>query len=110
MEIIDKIWGSERIVFNGPYAVKVLTINPGKSLSLQYHSTKTETMLIVSGTGKLTIGESGLLEEISIGYQTYINIPPMTIHTILNTGKDDLIIFEASTPELEDVVRLEIYE
>jgi mannose-6-phosphate isomerase-like protein (cupin superfamily) len=109
MEITEKVWGTEKLIHNGQYAVKILIINPGKSISLQYHCTKTETMMVVSGSGLLTIGEDALLEEISILPMTHIHIPPMTIHTVKNTGKNDLVIFEASTPELEDVVRLELY-
>lgn len=104
----DKIWGKEYLLINtNNYAMKRLEINPGKSLSKQYHEHKHETLHVVEGYGYIEInGEPSL---ITVG--DTINLPRRTIHRIVaseNCWK--LVIIEASTTELDDVVRLEEYK
>ena len=108
MEIqeIKKPWGSE-IWFaqNEHYAGKILKVNKGHRLSLQYHERKIETQYLYKGSIKLIHGhnENDLKETIlKIGEKFDIN-PPM-IHRI--EALEDSEIFEVSTPELDDVVKL----
>ncbi len=101
MKIVEKPWGREVWWAETEFYVgKILEVNAGESLSRQYHREKTETMLFYSGTGQLLLGES----EQAIGPGTAITILPGTIHRI--TATSDLIIFEVSTPQTGDVVRL----
>lgn len=104
----DKNWGKEYLLITtDKYAMKRLEINPGKSLSKQYHEHKHETLHVVEGYGYIEInGEPSL---ITVG--DTINLPRRTIHRIVaseNCWK--LVIIEASTTELDDVVRLEEYK
>ncbi len=103
---ISKPWGYE-ILFShtDKYAGKILYVKKGHKLSLQYHQLKDESMYIQSGILILTVGSSP--EKISTHrLQTgdSIHIPPMTTHRI--EAIEDTMIFEVSTPELDDVVRL----
>jgi len=100
---IDKPWGYEEIlVNNGRYVIKRLTIKEGHRLSLQLHRVKYETWLIQSGFGAITLGDS--FSNCSAGKM--FDIPPNTPHRVF-AGKGDVVILELSTPELQDIVRIE---
>lgn len=87
MQHIDKPWGYEEILEkNEFYVIKRIFVKKGHRLSKQYHNKKTETWIFPDGTIK--------------------HIPPKTIHRLEAKG-GDLEILEVSTPELDDVVRLE---
>ncbi len=103
---IEKPWGEE-ILFahTEAYVGKLLNINKGESLSLQYHERKDETIYIQSGSIRLTIERNGRLEERTLRPGEACHIPPMTRHRM--EAIEDATLFEVSTPELEDVVRLE---
>lgn len=106
VRIKDKPWGRE-IWFaqNGDYAGKILEVKKGKRLSLQYHEQKNETQYLYSGKVKLTVGkDKKKLEEIVLNPGDKYDIFPYTIHRV--EALEDSKIFEVSTPELEDVVRL----
>jgi mannose-6-phosphate isomerase len=106
-KIVKKPWGQE-IWFaqNENYAGKILKVNKGHRLSLQFHRKKTETQLIYKGIAKLTFGESlDNLQEIILNPGDKFDINPPLIHRI--EAIEDLEIFEVSTPELEDVVKIE---
>lgn len=109
MEIkhVKKPWGEE-IWFaqNKKYAGKILKVNKGHRLSLQFHRKKQETQLIYKGIAKLTFGESiENLQEIILNPGDKFDINPPLIHRI--EAIEDLEIFEVSTPELDDVVKIE---
>lgn len=103
---VIKPWGKE-IWFaqNENYAGKLLYVNKGARLSLQYHEKKTETQYLFSGKAKLTFGlKENELQEIILNPGDKFDIYPYTIHRV--EGIEDSIIFEVSTPELDDVVKL----
>jgi mannose-6-phosphate isomerase-like protein (cupin superfamily) len=101
MEIVDKPWGKEYwIEVNEHYAMKKLVIEKEHGISLQYHEKKTETMYVVKGIGIITIGGKWVLATPG----THIHIEPGTIHKV--DAIEDMEIIEASTTELNDVVRL----
>jgi mannose-6-phosphate isomerase len=107
IERVDKPWGYELIwARTGKYAAKILHLNKGKRLSYQYHRKKDEAMYVVSG--KLLIELGGGRGEKKLSHLEpgeCLHLPPLTRHRL--TAIEDSDIFEVSTPELDDVVRLE---
>jgi mannose-6-phosphate isomerase-like protein (cupin superfamily) len=105
---VDKPWGYELIwALTDVYCGKVLFVEAGQSLSLQFHREKDESWLVQSGRAKLELGEVGasVLKEEVVGAGAAFHYPPGTVHRI--TALEDTTILEVSTPHLEDVVRLE---
>jgi mannose-6-phosphate isomerase-like protein (cupin superfamily) len=103
---VAKPWGYE-LVFaeNERYAGKILHLDPGHSLSLQYHERKDETLYVLSGEVLLLVEEDGaMVERVLTSGQTY-RIRPGMRHRMSATAPVDLV--EVSSPELDDVVRLE---
>ena len=106
MERVDKPWGYElRFIQTDRYAGKLLFIKAGSQLSLQYHETKDEAFLVQAGTLDLVLGQGGeqRVERLAAGESRRIR--PGTIHRF--RAVSDCTLFEVSTPELDDVVRLE---
>ncbi|MEO8036006.1 MAG: cupin domain-containing protein [Acidobacteriota bacterium] len=87
------------------YVGKILHINRGESLSLQYHEVKEETLYVVEGELLLTVEYEGDRREINLRKGQAFHIPPRLIHRMEAVVDTD--IAEVSTPELDDVVRLE---
>jgi len=106
---VEKPWGYELWwARTDRYVGKILHLRQGESLSLQYHHVKDETILLQSGrllfeTG--TKAEQENLRRIEMKPGDVFHITPGTLHRM--TGIEDCDILEVSTPELEDVVRLE---
>jgi mannose-6-phosphate isomerase-like protein (cupin superfamily) len=104
---VDKPWGHELWwAHTERYAGKILHVRAGQRLSLQYHEHKDETSYLLSGRMLLVKGtsETDLAEiEIAPGYGWRNR--PGEIHTI--EAIEDSDVLEVSTPELDDVVRLE---
>ena len=87
------------------YAGKILHIEAGHSLSLQYHRMKDETLYLLSGSLVLEVGDSDVRQgviEMHVGES--IHLPPGRRHCLHATRSCDVL--EASTPKLDDVVRL----
>jgi len=106
MKRVEKPWGYEiHWAKTDRYVGKVIHVNAGHALSLQYHNIKDETILLYSGRLLFEIqeGESLVKREMKPGER--VHITPKTIHRM--TAIEDSDIFEVSTPELHDVVRLE---
>jgi mannose-6-phosphate isomerase-like protein (cupin superfamily) len=105
---VDKPWGYELIwALTDAYCGKVLFVKAGHSLSLQFHREKDESWLVQAGRAKLELGDAGetvLLEEV-IGPGAAFHYRPGTVHRV--TAIEDTTILEVSTPQLDDVVRLE---
>lgn len=102
MERIEKPWGYELVwAKTARYVGKMLHISAGESLSLQYHERKEETILLQSGRMRLTLGDN--VVELAPGDRAHIK--PGTVHRMMALETCDVI--EVSTPELDDVVRLE---
>jgi mannose-6-phosphate isomerase len=106
MTRVDKPWGYElRFVRTDRYAGKVLFIRAGSQLSLQYHDAKDEAFFVQSGTLDLVLGRQDDRQVVRYEAGGSRRIVPGTIHRF--RAVTDCLLFEVSTPELEDVVRLE---
>ena len=103
----EKPWGFELLFAHTPkYAGKVIFVRKGHRLSLQYHEKKDETMYIYQGKALVEIeGTDGRLVSTEVQPGQCVRIPPLTKHRL--EAIEDTTFFEVSTPELEDVVRLE---
>jgi mannose-6-phosphate isomerase-like protein (cupin superfamily) len=105
---VEKPWGYELIwAATDVYVGKVLFVKAGESLSLQFHREKDESWLIQSGRVKLELGDAGstVLNEEVVGPGAAFHYAPGTVHRV--TALEDTTILEVSTPQLDDVVRLE---
>jgi mannose-6-phosphate isomerase-like protein (cupin superfamily) len=103
---VSKPWGYELIFAKtGRYVGKILHINRGECLSLQYHEMKEETLYVVRGELKLTVEYDGDRRELTLRSGQAFHIPPRLIHRM--EAMEDTDVAEVSTPELDDVVRLE---
>ena len=106
---VEKPWGYELWwARTDRYVGKILHLCQGESLSLQYHNVKDETILLQSGRLLFETGAKGdqeNLQRIEMKPGDVFHITPGTLHRM--TGIEDCDILEVSTPELEDVVRLE---
>ena len=103
---VPKPWGYE-VIFakTGRYVGKILHVTKGECLSLQYHEMKEETLYVVAGELKLTIEHDGDRREVRLRAGEAFHIPPRLIHRMEAVVDTD--VAEVSTPELDDVVRLE---
>ncbi|HXY85112.1 MAG TPA: hypothetical protein VEH52_06465 [Gaiellaceae bacterium] len=104
---MEKPWGYELVwAETGDYAGKVLFVRTGESLSLQLHREKDESWLVQSGRATLELGHAvDALTAAEIGPGASFHFPPGTLHRL--TALEDTTIVEVSTPQLDDVVRLE---
>lgn len=108
--IVDKPWGHENIwALTDKYAGKVLHINEGSRLSLQYHKVKEESIMVLEGTLELVLEENSRKhkESIIMNAGDTFHITPLTIHRFCASQGTDVKILEVSTTELDDVVRIE---
>ena len=107
-QTIKKPWGKEVLLTppDSPYVSKLLYINAGARLSLQYHDEKLETQCLVSGQVKLWLeNEAGEMEAIEMEPATGYTIPVNRRHRL--EAVSDSVVFEASTPETGTTVRVE---
>ena len=103
---VDKPWGYElRWAITDRYVGKVIHINRGHALSLQYHNQKDETIYLWSGRLLFEIEENGELVKREMQPGQAVHVKPPTVHRM--TAIEDTDVFEVSTPETDDVVRLE---
>jgi mannose-6-phosphate isomerase-like protein (cupin superfamily) len=105
---VEKPWGYELIwAETEHYVGKVLHVNAGESLSLQFHRVKDESWLVQDGRAKLELGSAGdaMLKEEVIAAGATFRFRPGTVHRV--TALEDTTIIEVSTNHLDDVVRLE---
>jgi len=105
-KIVEKPWGHEEWwALTEHYVAKILHIKTGESLSLQYHQKKDETIRVLSGVLQLEVEEQGILVVRVMHPGDIYHITPPTKHRMQAIEACDII--EVSTPEVEDVVRLE---
>ena len=105
---MEKPWGWELIwAHTEAYVGKLLFVRAGQSLSLQFHRKKDESWYVESGRAKLELGESGdaVLKQEIVSAGACFHYRPGTVHRV--TALEDTTIIEVSTPQLDDVVRLE---
>jgi mannose-6-phosphate isomerase len=107
MSIIEKPWGREEVLeINDRYVVKKLTMKKGHRCSLQYHQKKKETVYVLEGQLRVLTGKDK--EDLSVqvyGPHQFVTIGPGVLHRM--EALEDSIYLESSTPEMEDVVRLQ---
>src|SRR4029078_13005179 len=103
---VDKPWGYELVwARTRRYAGKLLHVRAGPILRLQYHNRKDETMHVLRGELVLRTQPSDRLEERAFRAGETVPLPPKLIHQIEAVVDSDVL--EASTPELDDLVRLQ---
>jgi len=104
---VEKPWGWELVWAEAEaYVGKLLFVRAGQSLSLQYHEVKDESWLVREGRATLELGEvGGELERIEITAGDAFRYRPGTVHRV--AALEDTLILEVSTPQLDDVVRLD---
>jgi len=104
-EAVIKPWGREDIIeHNERYTIKLLTIDPGQRMSLQYHESKTETIFVKEGT------LINYLDSTDNVYQLYMcgswcHVETGQVHRFA-ADSEKVVLIECSTSELDDVVRL----
>ena len=102
---VEKPWGYELIwAHTDRYVGKILHVNAGHSLSCQYHKVKDETLHVLSGEVLLRLGPPENEETRRFRAGESVHIPAGQVHAI--EAVKDADVLEASTPELDDVVRL----
>ena len=102
---VEKPWGYELVwAKTDRYVGKILHIEPGHVLSLQYHTKKDESIYILRGEILLRIQQGDTLIERRMREGEAFHIQPRLIHQFEAVVASDLL--EASTPEIDDVVRL----
>jgi len=103
---IAKPWGYELLYARtAGYAGKILHITRGGRLSRQYHESKEETIYVFAGRMELEIGEGGSMQRLVLGPGEGYHLAPGTIHRMI--GLEDTDVLEVSSPELDDVIRLQ---
>ena len=106
MHRVEKPWGYELIfALTDQYVGKILHVDEGEQLSLQYHEVKDETIFVSSGELELEIKEGEELVKYVLSPGEARHIPPGTVHRMRALSTCD--VFEVSTPQLDDVVRVE---
>lgn len=103
---VPKPWGYEIIwAHTDRYVGKMLHIDAGHALSVQYHNRKDETIYLLSGEMRYWVKLGDELEDVRLRQGDAFRITPGTVHYM--EAITDCDILEASTPELDDVVRLQ---
>ena len=105
-EVVKKPWGYELIwAHTARYVGKILHISKGESLSYQYHRIKDETVRLLSGSLDLELESEGQRAKLNLSPGDCLHIVPGMKHRMIALEECDVL--EVSTPELDDVVRLE---
>ncbi|HEY1952607.1 MAG TPA: cupin domain-containing protein [Gemmatimonadaceae bacterium] len=104
---VAKPWGHETIwARSDRYVGKILHINAGQELSVQYHNRKDETVYLLSGQIVYRVQRHGddALDDVQLKIGESFRITPGTIHQMV--ALTDCDVLEVSTPEVDDIVRL----
>jgi mannose-6-phosphate isomerase-like protein (cupin superfamily) len=104
---VSKPWGSEQIwALTERYCGKVIRIDAGRRLSLQRHERKEESLIVLSGRLRLHLeGDDGSVAVHELGPRESAHVGPGRIHRF--EAVTDVELVEVSTPEIDDVERLE---
>lgn len=107
MRTVYKPWGKEVwLALNEFYCYKRIYINAGHKTSLQYHIKKHETTYIISGKAEVWLeNDIGIIEKTIMSEGDYFTVTPGKLHRII--AITDAITQEVSTPEVDDVIRIE---
>ena len=107
MRRVETPWGHEMVwAETDRYVGKVLHIRRGEKLTLRYHREKDETLLVWAGSMRLTFfreGEAPQQRDLAPG-ETFHVTPGLRHHM---QALEDCDVFEVSTTEVDDVIRLE---
>jgi mannose-6-phosphate isomerase-like protein (cupin superfamily) len=102
---VEKPWGHELIwARTDRYVGKILHVDAGHVLSLQYHERKDESIYVLTGEIILRLQQGDTLIERRLAQGEAFHIQPKVIHQFEAVVTSDLL--EASTPEIDDVIRL----
>ena len=104
---VAKPWGHETIwAHTDRYVGKILHVNAGQALSVQYHERKDETVYLLQGEMKywVQLPDDTELRDQRLTTGQSFRITPGTVHYM--EAVTDCDVLEASTPELDDVVRI----
>lgn len=104
---VTKPWGREIwLELNDQYCYKRIYISQGHRTSYQYHQEKLETNFIISGVAELWLeDEKGVVNFFTVREGDYFTVSPMRKHRLV--ALTDLVLQEVSTPEVDDVFRIE---
>jgi mannose-6-phosphate isomerase-like protein (cupin superfamily) len=104
--VVPKPWGHEIIwAHTDRYVGKILHIKAGHALSVQYHNRKDETVYLLAGQLIYRVQEDGAeLRDVQLKVGEAYRVTPGTVHDM--QAVTDCDVLEASTPDLDDVVRL----
>ena len=103
---VPKPWGHELwFAHTRHYAGKLLHVRSGHSLSVQYHEVKDETVYLLAGELVYRVWEDGRPRDVGLRVGQAFRITPHTVHQM--EAVTDCDVLEASTPHLDDVVRLQ---
>ena len=107
MKIINKPWGKEEwLELNEKYCYKRIYINKGYKTSYQYHNFKRETNYLIQGTAEVWLeNDEGVVEKKIMKAGEFFNVTPPKKHRVI--ALTDIILQEVSTPEVDDVIRIE---
>lgn len=130
--VVLRRWGSWKELAEGKldsdesYKIKLLYIQPGKSISLQYHEHRSEEWLILQGEAECKFGRNGYGpvdgdKNLMTGYTSdvqdmfcsgipHVSVSKNTVHKITNIGENVLVILElqiGKKTEEDDIIRLE---
>jgi len=108
--IINKPWGWEEVwAQTEDYVGKILHIDKGQRLSLQFHVDKEETIRVLSGKLEVFYSErrDGQIKSLILEEGGVFHVSPLTVHRFCATQGTDVEILEVSTNHLDDVTRLE---
>jgi mannose-6-phosphate isomerase len=105
IKTVSKPWGHETIwAQTDSYVGKILHINAGHSLSVQYHNVKDETVYLLSGQLIYRVWDGDTPRDVGLKIGDAFRITPKTVHQM--EAVTDCDILEVSTPHLDDVIRL----
>ena len=107
-ERVDKPWGYELIwALTDKYCGKLLHVRAGEQLSLQFHKVKDEAWLVYEGKAEVELAPPGGALPMSevVGPGAAFHFEPGTVHRV--RALEDTTILEVSTPEIDDIVRLD---
>jgi mannose-6-phosphate isomerase len=105
---VEKPWGYELIwALSEAYAGKLLSVNAGQELSLQFHKEKDESWYVLEGRAELELAAAGekVTSKEVVTPGSAFRFTPGTVHRI--RALENTVIIEVSTPQLDDVVRLD---
>lgn len=107
MKTVYKPWGKEEwLELNDRYCYKRIYINAGYRTSYQYHEFKKETNYIIEGEAEVWLeNDEGVVEKKIMKAGEYFNVTPPKKHRVI--ALTDIILQEVSTPEVDDVFRIE---